>query len=70
MQLLLPPKNGLNQDAWQDFVFAIGELGLCLMEVGKGYADNSLVEINTSSDQEEEIVVSLMQLCFGTSYNA
>lgn len=64
MQILLPQKNNLNLDAWQDFVFGIKDLGLCLTEIGKGYGENTLVEINTTSEQEEHII-SLMQLCFG-----
>ncbi|MBI4854883.1 MAG: hypothetical protein HY819_24045 [Acidobacteria bacterium] len=66
--LALPVEDQQPED-WQDFRFALKEYQLTISKISKFSKDLVKVEINTSSEEQTQIVVDLMQLCFTKYYS-
>jgi hypothetical protein len=53
---------------WQDFRFALDQYKLTIAKITEEENTYLRVQINTSSVEQEKIVVDLVQLCFSKSY--
>lgn len=65
--LSLPPRDPANKD-WKDFKYALKQYGFSIVKIQEETSDYVVVNINTSSESDNEIVAQLMKLCFGDYY--
>jgi hypothetical protein len=65
--LALPPETQAHDD-WKAFRLALQQHQLSLVEIVEENNDYMKVEINTSSKEEEELVMDFLQLCFSKCY--
>lgn len=67
IMLALPPETQALDD-WQAFRLALHQHQLSLVEIDEENNDYTKVEINTSSKEQEELVMDFVQLCFSKCY--
>lgn len=65
--LALPPKTQ-SPDDWQAFRLALHQYGLTLTERPEENNDYIKVQINTSSQEQDQLVIDFLQLCFSKCY--
>jgi len=65
LALPLEEKTPIN---WQDFRFALTQHNLSIVKTLEETSDFIKVQINTSSEEQEEIVIDLVELCFRKPY--
>lgn len=65
--LALPPETQ-SPDDWQAFRLALHQYGLTLLEIPEENSDYTKVQINTSSQEQEQLVIDFLQLCFSKCY--
>ncbi len=67
IMLALPPETQ-SPDDWQAFRLALHQYGLTLLEIPEENSDYTKVQINTSSQEQEQLVIDFLQLCFSKCY--
>ncbi len=67
IMLALPPETQ-SPDDWQAFRLALHSCGLSLVEMHEENNDYTKVQINTSSQEQEQLVIDFLQLCFSKCY--
>ena len=68
-RLLLPLIQDRKQ-AWGDFEEGIKAHGFVLRVTGKRHGELLVVEVNTTTDEEDEVVLGIMNLCFSSCHEA
>lgn len=65
--LALPSKEKTPID-WQDFRFALTQHNLSIVKTLEETSDFVKIQINTTSEEQEEIIIELVELCFRKYY--
>lgn len=68
MILLALPSKEKNLTNWQDFRFALTQHNLSIVKTLEETSDFVKIQINTTSEEQEEIVIELVELCFRKYY--
>lgn len=54
--------------AWGDFEVGLKSHGFVMRVTGQKHGRMIVVEVNTTTEEEDELVLGLMNLCFSTCY--
>lgn len=68
MIILALPSKEKSPTHWQDFSFALAQHNLSINKVLGQTEEIIKIQINTTSEEQEEIVIDLVELCFSKSY--
>ena len=68
MILLALPSEEKNPNDWKDFRFALTQHNLRIVKTLEETSDFVKIQINTASQEQEEIIIELVELCFRKYY--
>lgn len=68
MILLTLPSEEKSPIDWKDFRFALTQRNLRIVKTLEETSDFVKIQINTTSQEQEEIVIDLVDLCFRKYY--
>lgn len=68
MIILVLPSKEKSPTHWQDFHVALAQHNLSINKVLEQTEEIIKIQINTTSEEQEEIVIDLVELCFSKSY--
>ena len=69
MILLALPSKEKSPNDWQDFHFALRQHNLSIVKTLEETSDFVKIQINTTSQKQEEMVIDLVELCFSKPHN-
>ena len=68
MILLALPSEEKNPNDWKDFRFGLTQHNLSIVKTLEETSDFVKIQINTTSQEQEEIIIDLVDLCFRKYY--